>query len=116
LQQWNAAFGQWLIQCRKGCISKKKLKEFNFNNDARFINKTNFIKAYKKAREAGLTEKNIQAAFRITGNWLISRRKALMHPEIQSDDKNKTPEKELDPEMEYDSKVTSKTSRQIRLR
>jgi hypothetical protein len=69
---------------------RKEFKEFNFNNDARFINKINFIKAYKKAREAGLTEKNIQATFRTTGNWPISRRKALMHPEIQSDDKNKT--------------------------
>jgi hypothetical protein len=47
---------------------RKKLKEFNFNNDARSIDKINFIKAYKKARKAGLTEKNIQAAFRTTGN------------------------------------------------
>jgi hypothetical protein len=72
---------------------RKELKEFNFNDDARSIDKINFIKVYKKAKEAGLTEKNIQAAFRTTGNWPISRKKALMHPEIQSDDKNKTPER-----------------------
>jgi hypothetical protein len=61
----------------------KELKQFNFNNDARPVDKINFIKAYAKAREAVLTEKNIQAAFRITGNWPISRRKALFHLEIQ---------------------------------
>jgi hypothetical protein len=93
---------------------RKELKEFNFNNHARPVHKINFIKAYNKARVAGLTEKNIQSAFRTTGNWPISRWKALAHPEIQRDDERKTPEKELDPGMEHDPKVTPKTSRQVR--
>jgi hypothetical protein len=38
---------------------RKELKQFNFNNNARPVDKINFIKAYAKAREAGLTEKNI---------------------------------------------------------
>jgi hypothetical protein len=86
----------------------------NFNNDARPVDKINFIKAYNKARTAGLSTKNIQSAFRTTGNWPISRRKALSHPEIQQDKNNATPERELAPEVEYDSKVTPKTSRQVR--
>jgi hypothetical protein len=36
---------------------RKKLKKFNFNNDARPIDKINFIKAYNTARTAGLTAK-----------------------------------------------------------
>jgi hypothetical protein len=61
-----------------------------------------------------LTEKNIQSAFRTTGNWPISRWKALARPEIQRDDERKPPEKELDPGMEHDPEVTPKTSRQVR--
>jgi hypothetical protein len=93
---------------------RKELKQFNFNNDARPVDKINFIKAYAKAREAGLTEKNIQAAFRTTGNWPISRRKALSHPEVQQDEEKKTPERQLDPGIEHDPEVTPKTSRQVR--
>jgi hypothetical protein len=78
------------------------------------MDKINFIKAYNKAREAGLTTKNIQAAFRTTGNWPISRRKALSHPEIQQEAEHTTPERELDPKIEYDSEVTPKTSRDVR--
>jgi hypothetical protein len=78
------------------------------------MDKINFIKAYSKAREAGLTEKNIQAAFRTTGNWPISRRKALSHPEIQSEHGNVTPEREMTPEIGYDLQATPKNSRQIR--
>jgi hypothetical protein len=61
-----------------------------------------------------LTEKNTQSAFRTTGNWPISRWKALAHPEIQGDDERKTPERRLDPEMEHYPEVTPKTSRQVR--
>jgi hypothetical protein len=93
---------------------RKKLRKFNFNNDAHLVNKINFIKAYNKARTAGLSTKNIQSAFRTTGNWPISRRKALFHPEIQQNKDNATLKRELAPEVEYDSKVTPKTSRKIR--
>jgi hypothetical protein len=93
---------------------RKELREFNFNNDARPIDKINFIKAYNKAYITGLSAKNIQSAFRTTGNWPISRRKALSHPEIQQNKNNATPERELAPEVEYNLEVTPKTSRQIR--
>jgi hypothetical protein len=78
------------------------------------MDKINFIKAYSKAREAGLTEKNIQAAFRTTGNWPISRRKALSYPEIQLEHGNATPEREMTPEIGYDLEATPKNSRKIR--
>jgi hypothetical protein len=93
---------------------RKKLEQFNFNNDSHPVDKINFIKAYGKARVAGLTEKNIQTAFETTGNWPISRRKALSHPEIQHNDGNKTPETQLDLKIEHDSEVASKTSCQVR--
>jgi hypothetical protein len=92
---------------------RKELKKFNFN-DARPVDKRNFIRAYKKARENGLTEKNIQAAFRTTGNWSISRRKAIIHPGIQREDDKATPERQLDPGINHNPEVTSKTSRQVR--
>jgi hypothetical protein len=76
---------------------RKELKQFNFDTDARPVDKTNFIKAYSKARKAGLTEKNIRSAFRTTGNWPISGWKALAHPEIQQDVEKKTPARELGP-------------------
>jgi hypothetical protein len=69
---------------------RKELKKYNSLSDARPIDKTNFIRAYNKAREDGLTEKDILSAFRITRNWPISRRKAFSHPEIQQDVENKT--------------------------
>jgi hypothetical protein len=72
------------------------------------MDKINFIKAYNEAREAGLTEKNIQAAFRTTGNWPISRRKALSYPEIQLEHGNVTPEREITPETGYNLEATSK--------
>jgi serine/threonine protein phosphatase PrpC len=43
-------------------VYRKELKKFNFNNDARPIDKINFIKAYNTARTAGLTAKNVQSA------------------------------------------------------
>jgi hypothetical protein len=52
---------------------RKELKQFNFDTDAPPVDKINSVKAYSKAREAGLTEKNILSAFRTTGNWFISR-------------------------------------------
>jgi hypothetical protein len=70
---------------------RKELKEFNFNNDDRPVDKINFIRAYNNAKVAGLTEKNTQSTFRTTGNWPISRWKALAHPEIQRDDEKKKP-------------------------
>jgi hypothetical protein len=93
---------------------RKELKKFNFSTDARPVDKINFIKAYNKARKAGLAERNILSAFRTTENWPISRWNALAHSEIQQDVEKKTPERELGPAIEHDPEVTPKTSRQVR--
>jgi hypothetical protein len=79
---------------------RKELKKFNFDTDARPVEKINFIKAYSKVRKAGLTEK------------IFFRPSEL--PEIQQDVEKKTPERELGPAIEHNPEVTPKTSRQIR--
>src|SRR6185436_7705953 len=82
--------------------------------DSAPVDKVNFIKAYAKAREVGMTKKNILSDWRVTGNWPISRAKALRYPEIQNDrveDREKvTPE----PASSLASDNTPKSSRQIR--
>ena len=78
--------------------------------DSTPVDKVNFIRAYAKAREIGMTQKNIQSGWRITGNWPISRAKALRHPEIQEDKVEAS--LELTPYLGSDD--TPKTSRQIR--
>ncbi len=75
------------------------------------VDKVNFIRAYAKARKVGMTLTNILSGWRITGNWPISRAKALRHPEIQAD---KTEERSLKPIPYLGSDDTPKTSRQIR--
>jgi hypothetical protein len=75
------------------------------------VDKVNFIRAYAKAREIGMTQKNILSGWRVTGNWPISRAKALRHPEIQ-EDRGDTPPKPPSPYLGSDD--TPKTSRQIR--
>jgi hypothetical protein len=92
---------------------RKGLKTLNSLNDSRPIDKINFIMAYSKARPQGLTEQNIKSAFRTTGNWPISRRKALSHPEIQQIQEPTTPDRKPAPEIGYDSEVTPKTSRNV---
>jgi hypothetical protein len=93
---------------------RKELKTLNSFNNSRPIDKINFIKAYSKAKSQGLIEQNIKSAFRTTGNWPISRRKALSHPEIQQIQEPSTPDKKLVSETGYDSEVTFKTSRNVR--
>jgi hypothetical protein len=70
---------------------RKELQKLTSLTDSAPVDKVNFIKAYAQAREVGMTKKNILSGWRVTGNWPISRRKALMHPEIQSDKKETTP-------------------------
>ena len=91
---------------------RKQLSLLNAITDSAPVDKVNFIRCYVEARKAA-TEQVIKSAWRITGNWPVSRFKALHHPEIQIDEpKNKvTPEPES--EIEDDS-PTPKTSRQIR--
>jgi hypothetical protein len=84
----------------------KELKTLNSLNDSRPIDKINFIRAYSKARSQSLTEQNIKSAFRTTGNWPISRRKALSHLETQQIQEPSTVDRKLAPETGYDSEVT----------
>jgi hypothetical protein len=93
---------------------RKELKKYNSLNDARPVDKINFVRAYSRARVDGLTENNILSAFRTTGNWPISRRKELSHPEIQQNVENITPERGLASVVEHDLDATSKNSRQVR--
>ncbi|MGI0016370.1 MAG: hypothetical protein ACREBU_23365 [Nitrososphaera sp.] len=62
--------------------------------DSAPVDKINFIRCYAQARKEGMTKKNIQSGWRVTGNWPINRTKALSHPEIQMDRKL-TPELDL---------------------
>ena len=61
---------------------RKELDKFASLTDSVPVDKVNFIRAYAKAREAALTEKNIKSGWRVIGNWPILRNKALRHLEI----------------------------------
>ncbi|KFA78093.1 hypothetical protein S40288_10308 [Stachybotrys chartarum IBT 40288] len=93
---------------------RKELQKLATLTDSSPVDKVNFIKAYAKAREVGMTKKNILSGWRVTGNWPISRRKALTHPEIQADKKEITPESEGLRDVQLNSDDTPKTSRHIR--
>jgi hypothetical protein len=90
---------------------RKELEKLASLTDSAPVDKVNFIRAYTKAREVGMTRKNILSGWRVTGNWPISRAKALRHPEIQEDKVDASPEP-LSPYLGSDD--TPKTSRQIR--
>jgi hypothetical protein len=72
----NGVFNASKAACRK------ELQKLTSLTDSAPVDKVNFIKAYAKAREVGMTKKNILSGWRVTGNWPISRHKALAHPEI----------------------------------
>ncbi|KAF5263353.1 hypothetical protein FOXYS1_5900 [Fusarium oxysporum] len=93
---------------------RKELQKLTSLTDSAPVDKVNFIKAYAKAREVGITKKNILSGWRVTGNWPISRRKALIHPEIQPDKKETTPGSDSHRDGQVDSDNTPKTSRHIR--
>jgi hypothetical protein len=61
-----------------------------------------------------MTKNKILSSWRVTGNWPIPRRKALMHPEIQLDKKEMTPASDSHRDGQVDSDNTPKTSRHIR--
>jgi len=93
---------------------RKELQKLASLTDSAPVDKVNFIKAYAKARAVGMTKKNILSGWRVTGNWPISRRKALMHPEIQPDKKETTPGSDGHRDGQVDSDHTPTTSRHIR--
>jgi DDE superfamily endonuclease len=90
---------------------RKQLEYLASLTDSAPVDKINFIKALAKAREIGFTAKNILAGWRVTGNWPISRHKALSHPELQQEPRQATPQ----PVPEFpDSDNTPTTARQVR--
>jgi DDE superfamily endonuclease len=92
---------------------RKELEKLNSLTDSTPVDKINFIRAYSKAREAGITSKNILSGWTVTGNWPISRAKALRHPEIQVDKADRaSPEPVPSPYLGSDN--TPKTGRHIR--
>ncbi|KAM5528489.1 transposase [Fusarium oxysporum f. sp. phaseoli] len=93
---------------------RKELQNLTSLTDSAPVDKVNFIKAYARARGVGMTKKNILSGWRVTGNWPISRRKALMHPEIQPDKKKTTPGSHGHRDGQVDSDHTPTTSRHIR--
>jgi len=82
--------------------------------DSTPVDKINFIRAYAKAHKVGITKKNILSDWRVTGNWPISRAKALWHPEIQNDKKDNRVEVTPKPIPSSTLEITLKSSRQIR--
>jgi hypothetical protein len=70
---------------------RRELEKFASLTDSVPMDKVNFIRAYAKARRVGMTKKKILSGWRVTGNWPISRAKALRHPEIQQDRPNGSP-------------------------
>ncbi|KAM5527731.1 transposase [Fusarium oxysporum f. sp. phaseoli] len=63
---------------------------------------------------APMDKKNILSGWRATGNWPISRSKALRHPEIQQGRPNSGPRVTPEPRPYLGSDDTPQTSRQIR--
>ncbi|KAJ3454436.1 hypothetical protein MRS44_018330 [Fusarium solani] len=95
-------------------VYRKELQKLASLTDSAPVDKVNFIRAYAKAREAGMRKGIILSGWRVTGNWPINRHKALTHPEIQPDkekvlERFKTPSP---PQLHSDD--TPKTSRQVR--
>ena len=86
---------------------QKELEKLAFLTNSTLIDKVNFIRAYAKAQEVGMTSKNILSSWRVTRNWPISRTKALRHPEIQADKIKASPK----PTPYLGSDDTPKTSR-----
>lgn len=64
---------------------RKWISRLNSLTDSAPVDKINFISCHAKAREEAFTEETIKGGFRVTGNWPISRARALRHPEIQQD-------------------------------
>ncbi|KAJ0127419.1 hypothetical protein HZ326_29481, partial [Fusarium oxysporum f. sp. albedinis] len=93
---------------------RRELERFASLTDSAPMDKVNFIRAYAKARRVGMTKKNILSGWRVTGNWPISRSKALRHPEIQQGRPNSGPRVTPEPRPYLGSDDTPQTSRQIR--
>ncbi|KAJ3455068.1 hypothetical protein MRS44_013668 [Fusarium solani] len=71
---------------------RKELQKLASLTDSAPVDKVNFIRAYAKAKEAGMRKEIILSGWRFTGNGPRNRHKALTHPEIQPA-KEKVPER-----------------------
>ncbi|RKK74914.1 hypothetical protein BFJ71_g17197 [Fusarium oxysporum] len=93
---------------------RKELQKLASLTDSAPVDKVNFIRAYAKAREAGMRKEIILSGWRFTGNWPINRHKALTHPEIQPDKEKLLEELKTPSPPQLHSDDTPKTSRQVR--
>ncbi|KAG6990319.1 hypothetical protein FOFC_02347 [Fusarium oxysporum] len=93
---------------------RKELQKLASLTDSAPVDKVNFIRAYAKAREAGMRKDIILSGWRFTGNWPINRYKALAHPEIQPDKEKLLEEFKTPSPPQLHSDDTPKTSRQVR--
>ena len=93
---------------------RKELQKLASLTDSAPVDKVNFIRAYAKAREAGMRKQIILSGWRFTGNWPINRHKALTHPEIQPDKEKLLEEFKTPSPPQLHSDDTPKTSRQVR--
>jgi uncharacterized coiled-coil protein SlyX len=93
---------------------RKELQKLASLTDSAPVGKVNFIRAYAKAREAGMKKEIILSGWRVTGNWPINRHKALSHPEIQPDREKLLEQLKTPSPPQLHSDDTPTTSRQVR--
>ena len=93
---------------------RRELEKLAVLTDSAPVDKINFIRALSNARQVAFTPKNIIAGWRVTGNWPISRAKALRHPEIQADISEESSLKASPVSSHLGSDNTPKHSRHIR--
>ena len=93
---------------------RKELQMLASLTDSAPVDKVNFIRAYAKAREAGMKKEIILSGWRVTGNWPINRHKALSHPEIQPDREKLLEQLKTPSPPQLHSDDTPTTSRQVR--
>lgn len=89
--------------------SSKELAEYSLITNATPVDKINFLRFYIAARK-DINSSHIKSAWRVTGNWPISRPKALVHEEIQHDHVS-TPDSSIS---ESTTQTSPSMSRQIR--
>jgi hypothetical protein len=102
-----------VFNASKAAYRRELERVASFTNSAP-IDIVNFIRAYAKVRQVGMTKKNILSGWKVTGSWPISHAKALRHPEIQQDRPSGSPRVTPEPRPYLGSDDTPQTSRQIR--
>ncbi|KAI8401859.1 hypothetical protein FOFC_18728 [Fusarium oxysporum] len=93
---------------------RKELQKLASLTDSAPVDKGNFIRAYAKAREAGMRKEIVLSGWRLTGNWPINGHRALSHQEIQPDREKLLEQFKTRSPPQLHSDDTPKTSRQVR--